>query len=153
MSTIGLRDLGEAPLTPPFASIWAHAQASAAGDPVWRARKLAEGRELVGLASIADRMAVRHLDLAGDLRAIVVLRMPVPSRFGSGELIIATQAVLGIRYPREVLTRALPGAAFVQVLQPVGTFLPFVSEGEVQSLCLGDHIPPSIPVAELVLMS
>jgi hypothetical protein len=79
--------------------------------------------------------------------------MPVPCRPGQGELVIAHQALLGVRWPVEVLSQSLPGPAFVQVLLPQGVFHPSVAKGHIQALCLGAQLPVGIKVTELVLMS
>jgi len=148
-----LADLAHVTLAEPQAELLETAGGEAVGDRMWRERKLAEARDLLALTSLAPRMAVKDLSLTNDLRALVRLAMPVPCRFGGGDLVIAHGALLGIRYPREVLSRALPGPAFVQVLLPQGIFHPNVSEGPIQALCLGAQLPLGIRVTELVLMS
>ncbi|MHC4513353.1 MAG: hypothetical protein ACYTKC_17115 [Planctomycetota bacterium] len=148
-----LADLAQVQLAEPQAELLENAGGKAVGDRMWRERKLAEARDLLALMSLAPRMTVKDLSLTNDLRALVRLAMPVPCRFGSGDLVIAHEALLGIRYPREVLVRSLPGAAFVQVLLPQGVFHSSVSEGPIQSLCLGAQLPLGIRVTELVLMS
>ena len=140
-------------LTEPYAAMLEQARGMAGGDRAWRERKLAEAHALLGLASIAPRMSVEHLTLETDLRAMVRLQMPVPCRFGGGDLAIAQQALIGVRYPREALSQALPGTVFCQLMLPMGVFHPNVNEPPVQVLCLGAKLLPGIPVTELVMMS
>jgi hypothetical protein len=153
-----LADLAKVELAEPYAEMLEHARSGAGGDRPWRERKFAEARALVGLASIAPRMSVEHITIATELRAMVQMRMPVLCRFGEaglpgGGFSIAHQALIGVRYPREALSQALPGTAFVQVMLPLGVFHPNVSEPPVQCLCLGAKLLPGIPVTELVMMS
>jgi hypothetical protein len=150
---LGLGDLSAVTLEPRYAEMWRAARASAGGARFWKERMFAESRDLCALAGLAPRMELQRLDLATQLTAIVRLRMPVPCRFGDGDLVIAQEATLGIRYPREVLRASLPGTAFVQVLQPFGVFVPTVAAGPVQVACLGDKLPVGIRVIELLLMT
>ena len=150
---MSLAHLEDVELAVPYAGMLVDAGADNSGHRVWRARKLAEARDLLALATIAPRMTVKHLTLEVDLRAVVRLAMPVPCRFDDGDLVLAHSALLGIRYAQEVMFRALPGPAFVQVLEPQGAFHPSLSRGPIQVLCLGVVLPPSIRVTELVLMS
>ena len=150
----GLVDLSRVDLASPYAELLEGARSQAVGHRVWRERKLGEAHDLLALASAAPRMAVKDLSLANELRALVRLRMPVPCRFGNGkDLVIAHETLLGIRYPREVLSQPLPGTAFVQVLLPMGIFHPSVSPAPIQNLCLGAQLPLGIRVWQLVLMS
>jgi hypothetical protein len=148
-----LSDLSRVELAPRYEAALQRASGTAGGDRVWRERKVAEGRDLCALASLAPRMSIENLSLDTDLVAIVRLQMPVPCRFGDGDLVVAGEAVLGIRYPREALLRPLPGTAFVQVLRPLGAFVPTVADGPVQVACLGDKLPAGIRVTELVLLA
>ncbi len=151
--TTGLAELAKVELAEPYAELLADARRGAGGNRTWRERKLAEARSLLALATVAPRMSVKHMSLITDLRSVVHLRLPVPCRIGGGDLAIAHEALIGVRYPPEALFRALPGTAFVQVLLPVGVFHSNVSEPPVQTVCLGAKLLPGISVTELVMMS
>ena len=149
----GLADLDRVDLDPSYHAMLAGVTRDMGGHRTWRERKAAEARQLLALASMAPRLCVENLSLGSDLRAIVRLKMPVPCGPGQGELVIAHQALLGVRWPVEVLSQSLPGPAFVQVLLPQGVFHPSVAKGPIQALCLGAQLPVGIKVTELVLMS
>ena len=149
----GLEDLDRVDLAPPYAAMLAGVTRDMGGHRTWRERKATEARQLLALASIAPRLSVENLCLASELKALLRLSMPVPCRSGQGVLVIAQQALLGLRWPVEVLSRSLAGPSFVQVLLPMGVFHASVAEGPIQALCLGVQLPVGIPVTELVLMS
>jgi hypothetical protein len=119
-------------------------------------RKKAEARDLLALSQIAPprRMRIDLLDLSEALRALLLLRVPVPLQpEGAGRLPLADHAVLGITYRPECLVQALPGFAFVQILAPARIFHPNVGANPGQLLCLGAQLPPGIRVTELILLS
>ena len=125
------------------------------GDAAWRARKLAETRDLLALAQIAPpgRLEVQMADLRESLRAMMLMRVPVPCRpDASNVLRVAGHALVGLIYPREVLRQCLPGPSFVQILEPQGVWHANVAHGE-QPLCLGVVLPCNVPTVELVLMT
>jgi hypothetical protein len=94
------------------------------------------------------------MDLEEHLRALLLLAVPVPcmERPG-GELVVARQAMLSVRYPQEALVAPQPGYSFVQVVAPHHVWHPNVHREHGQPLCLGDRLPVNTPVTEIVLMS
>lgn len=150
---MSLTNLAAERLTEEYAALLERAVQGAAGGKVWQLRKRAEGRDLLALASLAPRMSVVDLDMVGDLRAVVALKMPVPCRSGEGDLVISHEALLGFTYREESLVEALPGSAFAQVLQPQSLFLPNVRPGPAQLVCLGSSMLPGIKLSEIVLMT
>lgn len=150
----GLHDLGQVVLDDSLGSILATAEKLNGGDAAWRMRKRKEARELLALSQISHgRIFVQHLELYDSLRAVVAMVVPVPMMVPPDEsLAIGPYAVLGLSYPREALTQALPGADFVTILQPRHVWLPQVKLPE-QPLCLGATIRPGTPVRSLLLMA
>jgi hypothetical protein len=128
------------------------AELTAGGGAVWRGRKRVEAFEVLALSQITnDRLAVRYLDLTDDLRALLVLTVPVACRpDASNVLPIANHAVLGFTYPAEAMRRRLPGSAFFQILDPQGVFHPNVDTSK-QQLCLGATILANTPARELII--
>ena len=122
------------------------------GGRVWRERKSAEMRDLLALEQLASRLSVQQVDMTTDLRVVLGMLMPVPCRFGSGDLVVCEEAVVGIQYQEQCMLRALPGPAFAQVLWPMGVFHPSIKRGPVQAVCLGITVPPGIRLIEIVLM-
>jgi len=113
------------------------------------------GPGLLALSQIAPpgRLRIVWIELMVALRALLWMCVPVPCRPGEdGQLRVASHAMLGLTYPREAIQRPLPGAAFVQVLQPEGVWLPSVGVDQ-QPLCLGPQLPCGIPTKEVVLMT
>ncbi len=132
------------------------AAARARGTASWRARKIAEARDLLALSQIAPpgRLIVEALDLADELRALLALRVPVPCRPGEdGRLGIANLALLGLTYWQEAIRRPMPGFAFLHVLAPQGVWHPNAAPEHGQPLCLGALLPAGIPVKEIVLLA
>lgn len=129
--------------------------AGSSGPAPWRMRKIAEARELLALSRIApDRLTIEQLDLSVELRAVVLLKVPVPTRRpGDDEIVLADSALLGLQYRQEALLTPQPGASFVQILQPQGVFHPQVPPSAPQALCLAPVLTPGIPARELVLLS
>jgi hypothetical protein len=154
--SIGLSTLARHALSAGNATWHARLAREADGDGIWRARKAAEVRDLLALTEIAPvgRLRIEELDVRTSLRALLLLRVPVPvGAPEAGTLGLARHALLGFRYPREALHRALPGTAFVQILAPQGVFHANVARDPVQPLCLGATLPPGVRVTELVLMA
>jgi len=150
-----LRRLPSVSLAGPHLRQFEMAMTTMCGDPIWRGRKQAEAHDLLALSQVAPdgRLAVMSLDLCESLRALMILRVPVPCRPDTANrLPLRDIAMLGLTYPREAITHHLPGYAFVQILEPRSVWLPAVDEAR-QALCLGPDMPVGIRVAELVLMS
>lgn len=156
-SAPGLSSLGSRALAPANAAWHEALSMSARGSSVWRARKAAEMHDLIALTELAPpgRLRIEELDPTQALRAMLLLRVPVPVRAGTEDTLggIARYALLGLVYPQEALRRALPGFAFVQILSPAGVFHANVAPDPVQPLCLGATLPPGVRLIELVLMS
>lgn len=150
----GLSALPQVALSPQHSSMLEEAKSWTLGPPAWRARKVAEARDLLALCQIAPRLRVNFLELVGDLRAMVDLKVPVPCQPDKdGNLTIATHARLGITLPHQALADPLRGYSFVQILEPLGTWHANIAFGPVQSLCLGPDLPAGVPVRELVLLA
>lgn len=136
---------------------WLLGQASRAngGDASWRARKRAEARDLLALAQIAPpgRLEVQMIDLRERLRALLLLRVPVPCRPDANNVLrVDDRALVALVYPHEVLSQPLPGPSFVQILDPQEVWHANVALG-AQPLCLGTVLPCNVPAVELVLMT
>lgn len=150
----GLAALAQVVLSPEHQRGLEEAVKAAGGPPAWKHRKQAEARDLLALAQIAPRLQVGWIDLATDLRALLLLRVPVPCRPGAaGDLVIERQAVLGLTYPQAALRQPLPGYSFLQVLAPADVWHANVAFGPVRPLCLGAALPANVRVKELVLMA
>ncbi len=150
----GLAALGDVPLNPAARELLAEQKETSRGTAVWRARKAAEAKELLALEAITPRLKVIALDLRADLRALFALRTPVPCRPpGQEDLVVAQEAVLALSYPSEALQAALPGYAFLAILDPPHVWHPNVGNGghPPQPLCLGARLPAGICVRELVI--
>jgi hypothetical protein len=151
----GLSALPDVVLDPRRQALLDHVALAAKGDAVWRARKLAEARDLLALAQIAPpgRLEVEFLDLERELRALLVLRTTVPCLPDpTGDLVVEDHAVLGLTVPHKALSLPLPGAAFVQILSPQFVWHGNVSAEHGQILCLGARLPAGIRVKEIVLL-
>ena len=103
-------------------------------------------------------MVIQFLELGAALRAVFLLRVPVPCRrAGTGPLVTEPVAQLGFTYRQEVMARAQPGYSFFEVLTPREILHPNVAPGNVppgaQVLCLGPSLPAGIKVVDLVLMA
>jgi len=152
---VGLRSLPTVRLSPRNERLLDQASRANGGDAAWRARKLAEARDLLALAQIAPpgRLEVQMVDLRERLRALLLLRVPVPCRPDANNVLrVADHALIALVYPREVLCRCLPGPSFVQILDPQEVWHANVAVGE-QPLCLGAVLPSNVPAVELVLMT
>jgi hypothetical protein len=149
-----LADLAAVPLRDEAQQLLDRAASISGGSKVWRARKLAEARDLIALAQIAPRMRVIDLDLREALRAMIRLRVPVATRKGPHAPVeITDDAVLGLLYREESMRAALPGFAFIQVLEPRHCWSASISPDVVQALCLGASLPANIRCRDLVVMS
>ncbi len=153
----GLASLGESPLSPFNQRRLDSVSAEMQGIAPWQARKRSEASQLLALEQLAGpgRMQVRGLDLAQDLRALVWLDVPVAmTPDPDGTMNIVRGAVIGVVYPRVILTMPLPGFALVCLVEPAaGAYYPNVGASRGQRLCLGATMPVGIPVSELVLLS
>jgi hypothetical protein len=97
-------------------------------------------------------VAVLGLDLLVDFRALLMLEVPVPRRPGpDGVLRLADRAVVGLVYRREATFQALPGLAFLQILEPLDVFHPQAApDGR---FCLGPSLPAGIRVVNIVALA
>ena len=79
---LGLDAVGEVVLNGRNQHLLQQAVEASGGDPAWRARKRAEGHDLLALSQIAPpgRLVVERLDLRETLRAVLLMRVPVPCR-------------------------------------------------------------------------
>jgi hypothetical protein len=125
------------------------------GDPAWRARKRIETHDVLQLSQAAPRgrMEIGFFDLVESMRILLMLETPVPCRpVADGPLTVATNAVIGLTYPREALCSSLAGFSFIQILEPARVWHPNVG-GPGQVLCLGTQLPAGIRTRELILMT
>ncbi len=152
---IGLSSLDQIVLSPANEHLLAAAAASMQGVDPWPARKMSEARQLLALEQLAgpSRMKVRELDLEQDLRAKVWFDVPVAMTPDStGAVRIEQGAVVGIIYPRAILSIPLPGYALTSLVEPAaGAFYPNVGSSRGQRMCLGAQLPVGIPVIELAI--
>jgi len=130
------------------------ARTTAGGSALWRARKVAELRDIFALAQISGRIVIEWFDVFTDLRMLLALRAPVPLRGPQldAPLVIGPHARLGLTYRQEVLSTPQPGYSFVQILSPAGVHHPNVSADEYQAVCLG-QLPIGIPLKEILLLT
>ena len=122
------------------------------GSAEFRARKLAELRDLFALETVAPRLDVLAVDASTELKAIVGMAVPTPC-FEDDALVVRPAVVLALRYPEEILRGPLPGYALVQVVQPRAVWHSNVSADPAQRLCLGANVPKGLPLREAVLGS
>lgn len=153
----GLASLDEIDLSPLNQRRIELVSADVQGDDPWRARKKAEARQLLALEQLAgpSRMRVAGLDLEQDLRAAIRLDAPVAmTPDDDGTLNVVQGAVVGIVWPRVILTMPVPGFALVCLIEPAfGAYYPNVGATRGQRMCLGASLPVGIPVSELVLLA
>lgn len=153
----GLAALAQVDLVGRYKTMHDRAKQFCEGPSAWRARKLAEAHDLLALALISGgRMAVEELDLRQSVRALIALRVPVPLQPDEGgKLRTAEGALLGLTYREDAVYVPQPGYAFVQLLVPrQGVWHAQVGKPEDgQPVCLGESLPPAIPVRELVLLT
>jgi hypothetical protein len=150
----GLADLGRIPLEEAAQEMLENAARLSGGDRVWQARKLTEARELLALGQIAPRVNVVQLDLRESLRAAIELCVPVAVRKNPNTNVdIKDGALIGITYPEVAVRTALPGYAFLQVLEPRDCWSASISADVIQALCLGSSLPAGIRCKDLVVMA
>ncbi len=151
----GLGSLDRITLTRSNEDRLAAAAVSMQGVDPWPARKMSEARHLLALGQLAgpERMQVRELNLEQDLRATVWFDVPVAMTPDStGALRVEQGAVVGIIYPRVILSIPLPGYALTSLVEPAaGAFYPNVGSSQGQRMCLGAQLPVGIPVVELAI--
>lgn len=130
------------------------ARQTCGGPPACCQRKLAEAHDLLALAELSGRLDVHSLDLAGDLRAKVRMRVPAPCRPDpDGPLRVAPFVLLGVIYPERAAILPQPGYAFIRILAPGPIWHSNVSPDPNQVLCLGPSLPAGIPLKEIILMT
>jgi hypothetical protein len=153
-SGAGLAALREVNLGAEFETMLEQARVTAGGSALWRARKIAELRDIFALATISDRIVIEWFDVCTDLRMLLALRAPVPLRGPEpgALLVIGPDARLGLTYRPEVLSAPQPGYSFVQILTPGGVHHPNVSADDYQAVCLG-QLPIGIPLKEILLLT
>jgi hypothetical protein len=121
------------------------------GSAVWRARKLAEARELLALEQVCRRVTLFMLDVTADLRARIGLCAPVPCLPDPAQpLVVASAALLELVYREEAVYQPQPGYSFVRVSHPRPLWLPNASFDPYQVICLGPVLPAGMPVKELL---
>jgi hypothetical protein len=153
-----LSALHEVKLAPVYQAIYDRVAPAAAGPEPWRQRKLAAARELLALAQVSLRLVIQFLDLATTLRAVFLLRVPVPCRRGGeGPLFIEPAAQVALTYRMEAATASQPGYSFIEILAPRDVHHPNIAPSHLppgaQVLCLGPSLPAGIKVVDLVLMA
>ena len=154
-SQFSLRELDRVQLSGQNQGLLESALREASGDAAWRARKQAEARDLLGLSEIAPpgRLTVAWLDLREDLRALLLMNVPVPCRPDSNNrLRVATHAVLGFTYRAEVVRQPQPGHVFFQILRPYEVWLPDVRQPD-QALSVAGLVPAGTPAKSLIVMA
>lgn len=149
-----LHTLGQITLHPLSQARLNEASATAGGDPSWRARKIAEGQQLLALGQLApERIRILDLDLRSHFRAVMMLNVPVPCQpEADGRLVVIPAALLGLDYAPEAVREPLPGYAFFTVIQPHGVWHANVSASN-QALCLGASLAAGIRVRSLIQMA
>src|SRR6266545_3943528 len=106
----GLAALREVKLDAESERMIEQARATADGSALWRARKIAELRDIFALALISGRIVIEWFDVFTDLRMLLALRAPVPLRGPAPDapLVIGPYARLGLTYRQEVLSAPQP---------------------------------------------
>jgi hypothetical protein len=153
-----LSALHDVPLNAAHHAIYARVAPGAAGPEPWRRRQLAAAHELLALAQVSGRIGVQFLELGAVLRAVFLLRVPVPCRrAGLGPLVIEPVAQLGFSYRQDAVVAPQPGYSFFEVLSPRDVFHPNIASSQTppgaQVLCLGPSLPAGIKVVDLVLLA
>ena len=150
----GVMALEEVNLCDRYERMLAEAILSCSGPAFWRHRKKAESRSLLALAQVSGRMVVHELDLAEALRAVIGMETPVPCRPDeSGQLRIAREALIGLKYPEEAVRLPAPGYAFAGILLPRDVWHANVGwPKDGQPICLGQSMPAAIPLNEIVML-
>jgi hypothetical protein len=148
-----LSSLSHVELDSHHASLLRLVQTTNGGGSSWRNRKLAEAADLCRLAQLSGRLVILGLDLSGDLRADLLMRVTVPCLPSHQQpLEIGDTARLGIIYREESLILPQPGFSFVQILAPRFVWHANVSPDAIQALCLGPTLAAGLPLREIILM-
>jgi len=156
---VNLSELGDFVLNGFYQSHLESAMKTCAGSGSFQKRKEIEYREFLALAQISGRINPLAANLEQALQFHFILNAPVGVLNSKNELEIKDWAHISLTYPEEALRKAMPGYAFVRVLQPGGVWHPNAARPDCpdpfpgQVLCLGQSIPPGIRVRELVLMT
>lgn len=149
-----LANLGRVVLNPSHQRLLDQAARFSRGPPHWKRRKLAEAADLARLAQLSRRILLLHLDLSWDLRADILMRVPVPCLPDSTKpLTVAPIARLGFIYRPAILETPQPGFSIVHIIEPRRVWHPHVSFDDHQALCLGPSVSSSWPLRECVLLS
>ncbi len=152
----GLNDLAQIQIQPDRESAFDAACIRNGGSAAWQARKMSEGKDLFRLERLTGRLFVHHLDLTGDLHALIEMRAPVPRMpHPTGGLKIAHSSLLALVYRHEAIYLPQPGTSFINVLAPQAVWHPNVGTGggHVPVLCLGPLLPPGFPVKHILLLT
>lgn len=155
----GLSRLGEVVLASPFQALFESGTQLCLGTAPFRSRKKAELHEFLALAQVSGRIQPLALKLEDALQVLFELVCPVPVMDAGGNFQVFDRARIFLRYPEEAIRKAMPGYAFIEIVEPQGVWLPNVSRPDaergipLQALCLGASLPPGIRVRELVLMT
>jgi hypothetical protein len=126
------------------------------GPHFWKARKQEEARELLALEQISQgRFEVKEIDAAESLRAIILMKVPVPLRPDNDEkLKLAEEVILGLTYRKEAVILPQPGFSFVQIFSPNNLWHANIGGPEHgQPLCLGLRLPAAIQIKDILLMT
>jgi hypothetical protein len=153
-----LSALHEVELDAPQRAIYERVAPGALGPEPWKRRQLAAAHDVLALAQVSGRMVIQFLELGAALRAVFLLRVPVPCRRGgAGPLVIEPVAQLGFTYRQEAVAIAQPGYSFFEILAPRDVHHPNIASSQVppgaQVLCLGPSLPAGVKVVDLVLMA
>jgi hypothetical protein len=154
--SLSLSALHEVELTAPYRAIYERVAPGAAGPEPWKRRQLGAAHEMLALAQVSGRMVIQFLELGAALRAVFLLRVPVPCRnAGTGPLVLEPAAQLGFTYRQEAMTLAQPGYSFFEILAPRDVHHPNIAPSYLppgaQVLCLGPSLPAGIKVVDLIL--
>jgi hypothetical protein len=129
-------------------------QTTNGGGSSWRNRKRAEAADLCRLAQISGRLVILGIDLSGDMRVDLLMRVTVPCLPNHQRpLEVGDTARLGIIYREESLILPQPGYSFVQILAPRFVWHANVSPDAIQALCLGPSLSAGLPLREIILMA
>jgi hypothetical protein len=147
----GLSTLASVELTPERQKTLDHMASRVQGSAVWRARKLAELRDLLALEQIAQRLHILGLQPATEFLVLVRLQVTVPCLGPQGQLVVEGSVDLALRYPEAILRGPLPGHALVGIPRPRNVWHPNVSADGAQRVCLGSNVPRGLSLREAVL--
>jgi len=152
-----LSALHEVKLLPSFQAIYNRVAPGASGPAPWRQWKLGAAHQLLALTQESGRLTIQFLDLSEALRAVLLMRVPVPCRRGGeGPLFIEPVAQLALTYRMEAMMAAQPGYSFIEILAPRDVYHSNVSPSYAppgaQVLCLGPSLK-GVKIVDLVLMA